>query len=89
MPTSSPAPFWKYADATPIKGAFDSSPIKSSAQPPVPASSSPVPARKASPARKETPVKQDAPKVEEVEEEDVGFDLTKSASLPVRVKSFY
>lgn len=82
MPTSSPAPFWKYADQTPMRvGAFDSSPIKGSALPPVPASSSPVPARKASPVRNGTSAKQEkeeAPKVEEVEEEeDVGFDLTK------------
>ncbi|KAG0646722.1 Fork-head transcriptional regulator 2 [Hyphodiscus hymeniophilus] len=76
MPTSSPAPFWKYADQTPMRG-FDSSPIKSSALPPVPASSSPVPARKVSPVRISTPARQEASNTEEVEEEDVGFDLTK------------
>jgi hypothetical protein len=84
MPTSSPAPFWKYADQTPIRGAFDSSPIKGSTLPPIPASSSPVPARKLSPTRNGTPAKQEkqeASKVEEVEEEDVGFDLTKYVAL--------
>jgi forkhead protein FKH len=85
MPTSSPAPFWKYADQTPMKLGFDSSPIKGSAYAPAPASSSPVPARKDSPTRNGTPTKQEVPKVEQLEEdeeEDQGFDLTKYASLP-------
>lgn len=92
MPTSSPAPFWKYADQTPMRvGAFDFSPIKSSAVPPVPASSSPVPARKTSPVRNGTPAKaekEESAKVEDVEEEDVGFDLTKYA-LPFPIQATY
>ena len=79
MPTSSPAPFWKYADQTPMRG-FDSSPTKGIALLPTGASSSPAPPRIVSPARSGMPAKhekQDASMVEEVEEEDVGFDLTK------------
>lgn len=63
-----------------MRGAFDSSPIKGSALPTIPPSSSPVPARKVSPTRNGTPAKQEkpeAPKAEDVEDEDVGFDLTK------------
>ena len=77
MPTSSPAPFWKYAEFgnTPMKGVgLDSSPIKGGAAP-APPSSSPAPAR--SPIRNGTPAKPAAPEPEEVEEEDEGFDLTK------------
>ncbi len=82
MPTSSPAPFWKYAEygGTPLRGsAFDLSPTKPS-QPGstlVP-SSSPAPVRRssaASPTRNGAPAKQDEP--DEVEEEDKGFDLAK------------
>jgi hypothetical protein len=74
MPTSSPAPFWKYADQTPMRG-FDSSPTKGSIRLPPPASSSPVPARKASPVRIGKP---EASKIEEnEEEEEEGIDLTK------------
>lgn len=98
MPTSSPAPFWKYADQTPMggAGAFDFSPIKGSgvSNAAVPASSSPVPARKnSSPVRNGTPAKVAREKEREkvvqqarvdgdVEDEDVGFDLTKYA-LPL------
>ncbi|TVY23643.1 Fork-head transcriptional regulator [Lachnellula hyalina] len=78
MPTSSPAPFWKYAEFgnTPMKGVgLDSSPIKGGAAP-LPPSSSPAPSR--SPFRNGSPAKQtSAPESEEVEEEDEGFDLTK------------
>lgn len=76
MPTSSPAPFWKYADQTPLRGGLDSSPIKSIALENGPPSSSPVPARKISPARNGTG-KQEPSKSDDVEDEDVGFDLTK------------
>jgi hypothetical protein len=80
MPTSSPAPFWKYADQTPMRGAFDSSPIKGSPLPTVPVSSSPVPVRNPSPARKSASMKQDKqdhPNFDELEEDGVGIDLTK------------
>ncbi|CZS95781.1 hypothetical protein WAI453_001612 [Rhynchosporium graminicola] len=86
MPTSSPAPFWKYADIgnTPMKGpSFDLSPIKGSAGggPALPPSSSPAPARRpsaASPTRNALPVKQeDADDIEDDEEEDQGFDLAR------------
>ncbi|PVH86806.1 hypothetical protein DL98DRAFT_480654 [Cadophora sp. DSE1049] len=82
MPTSSPAPFWKYADIgnTPMKGpSFDLSPVKGSAGgPALPPSSSPAPVRRssaASPTRNALPAKQEEP--EEIEEEDQGFDLTR------------
>lgn len=81
MPTSSPAPFWKYADygATPIKGAaFDLSPEKGLQPGPVlPSSSSPAPIRRpSSPTRNgTTALRQDIP--EELEDDDKGFDLTK------------
>ncbi|TVY21943.1 Fork head protein 1-like protein, partial [Lachnellula arida] len=78
MPTSSPAPFWKYAEIgnTPMRGVgLDSSPIKRGAAP-VPRSSSPAPAR--SPIRNGSTAKQpSAPEPEEMDEEDEGFDLTK------------
>lgn len=83
MPTSSPAPFWKYADygATPIKGAaFDLSPEKGLQPGPVlPPSSSPAPFIRPSapsPTRNGAPtLRQDIP--EELEDDDKGFDLTK------------
>ena len=76
MPTSSPAPFWKYADygSTPLRGsAFDLSPTK----PTLPPSSSPAPIRRTAAASptESLPV----PKQENIEEEDEdkGFDLVK------------
>ncbi|KAG4431053.1 hypothetical protein IFR05_013459 [Cadophora sp. M221] len=82
MPTSSPAPFWKYADIgnTPMKGpSFDLSPVKGSAGgPALPPSSSPAPVRRssaASPTRTTLPVKQEDS--EEIEEEGQGFDLAR------------
>ncbi|KAL2074575.1 hypothetical protein VTL71DRAFT_8353 [Oculimacula yallundae] len=85
MPTSSPAPFWKYADIgnTPMKGpSFDLSPVKGSAGgPALPPSSSPAPVRRrssaASPTRNALLVKQEEPEEIEEEEEDQGFDLTR------------
>jgi hypothetical protein len=89
MPTSSPAPFWKFVDygTTPMKGpAFDSSPVKASNAAPdlLPPSSSPAPVRRslaASPIRNiiaaKATVKTEEPIVEDIEEEDQGFDLTK------------
>lgn len=83
MPTSSPAPFWKYADygATPIKGvAWDPSPEKGVQPAPVlvPSSSpAPIPRTSAvSPTRNGVPAfRQDV--AEELEDDDKGFDLTK------------
>ncbi|KAH9900548.1 hypothetical protein F4778DRAFT_739430 [Xylariomycetidae sp. FL2044] len=82
MPTSSPAPFWKYADinSTPLKPVqFDMSPLKpldlpNSSSPPAPADDrSPV----ASPSRSSRAETQErAPAVDDDEEEG-GFDLTK------------
>ncbi|KAI0014136.1 hypothetical protein F4779DRAFT_612946 [Xylariaceae sp. FL0662B] len=85
MPTSSPAPFWKYADinSTPLKpGQFDISPLKplglpnSSSPPPAADDRSPV----ASPSRSgraETQERATVVEEEEEEEEEGGFDLTK------------
>ncbi|KAI0127723.1 fork head domain-containing protein [Xylariales sp. AK1849] len=92
MPTSSPAPFWKYAEigSTPLRAVpFDPSPSKpvlpgsSSSPPPVDGSHSPV----ASPTRstvrgetQETAIDAEEEEVVEEEEEDdddAGFDLTK------------
>lgn len=88
MPTSSPAPFWKYADigSTPLRALpFDPSPSKpalpgsSSPPPPVDESRSPLVSPSRSTVRSETPqVKAEpAPGVPEEDEDDVGFDLTK------------
>ncbi|KAI1082245.1 hypothetical protein F5B20DRAFT_532697 [Whalleya microplaca] len=83
MPTSSPAPFWKYADinSTPLKPSqFDLSPLKplglanSSSPPPAADDRSPV----ASPSRSgRADTLERASVVEEEEEEEGGFDLTK------------
>lgn len=79
MPTSSPAPFWKYADigSTPLRGpAFDSSPIKGPNNASViPPSSSPGPIA-ASPTRLGTPARRDFSTADEFDD-DQGFDLTK------------
>ncbi|KAH8909755.1 forkhead box protein K2 [Coniochaeta sp. PMI_546] len=82
MPTSSPAPFWKYADigSTPLKPPhLDLSPSKAVGV--IPASSSPPPVREKSPAAA-SPTR--AGREETLEttataepEEDGGFDLTK------------
>ncbi|KAK6952929.1 hypothetical protein Daesc_005226 [Daldinia eschscholtzii] len=91
MPTSSPAPFWKYADigSTPLKPSqFDVSPSKpmrrlanSSSPPPAAGDGSPVasPSRSTRSARPETHdrEKTTAPEDEEGEEGEGGFDLTK------------
>lgn len=83
MPTSSPAPFWKYADygSTPLKPAqqLDLSPSKLLG-PPLPQSSSPPPAPSKSPIP--SPTRPGRPPVDEPpspveDEEDKGFDLTK------------
>ncbi|KAI1156031.1 fork head domain-containing protein [Nemania diffusa] len=87
MPTSSPAPFWKYVDihSTPLKPPYDVSPTKPSAG--LPNSSSPPPHRRidhsptASPTRtsrgntleRVTAVE----KIEEDNEEEGEYDLTK------------
>ncbi|KAK4189565.1 fork-head transcriptional regulator 2 [Podospora australis] len=84
MPTSSPAPFWKYAElqATPLKStSLDFSPIKptsalppaSSSPPPPPRSKSPV----ASPTRPSSRLMADEPTSPAPIEEEQGFDLTK------------
>ncbi|KAK9419212.1 putative Fork-head transcriptional regulator 2 [Seiridium unicorne] len=91
MPTSSPAPFWKYADigSTPLRALpFDPSPSKpalpgsSSPPPPADGSRSPLASPSRSTVRSETPhVKSEpalaVPEEEDDEEEEVGFDLTK------------
>ncbi|RDW71335.1 hypothetical protein BP6252_07898 [Coleophoma cylindrospora] len=79
MPTSSPAPFWKYADygATPLR--YDESPIKGPSA--LPQSSSPPPPMRrssaASPTRSGSPQKRQMPVEEDLEDEDQGFDLTR------------
>jgi hypothetical protein len=85
MPTSSPAPFWKYADigSTPLKpvhAPFDLSPSKTlsgglrapSSSPP--RSKSPAPP---SPTRRSSRTPVDEPPSPVGEEDDGGFDLTK------------
>ncbi|KAJ4264733.1 transcription factor [Fusarium torreyae] len=81
MPTSSPAPFWKYADigSTPLKplGGYDISPTKAGGILP-PQSSSPPRGDKSplsSPSRPQKSSPQPLAEPAEVEEE--GFDLTK------------
>jgi forkhead protein FKH len=93
MPTSSPAPFWKYADigSTPLRGVpFDPSPSKpalpgSSSPPgPVDGSQSPIASPSRSTVRGETQettttvVAED----EDEEEDDAGFDLTRQVNPP-------
>ncbi|CAG8980415.1 hypothetical protein HYALB_00003980 [Hymenoscyphus albidus] len=85
MPTSSPAPFWKYADigTTPMKGpAFDASPTKGGGDLGVPPSSSPPPPRRAaamSPTRDGKSGRLVAIEADEAEddEEEGGFDLSR------------
>ncbi|KAK0711320.1 fork head domain-containing protein [Lasiosphaeris hirsuta] len=80
MPTSSPAPFWRYAayGSTPLKPAQFDSPSKALGGLP-PQSSSPLPAPSkspiASPTRPSRAAVEDPPSPVEAEEE--GFDLTK------------
>ncbi|TVY84934.1 Fork-head transcriptional regulator [Lachnellula suecica] len=78
MPTSSPAPFWKYAgvNSTPARGVgLESSPIKGGRSAAPPSSSPPAPSR--SPFRNDTPAKPPAvPEIEDIEDEPA-FDLTK------------
>jgi hypothetical protein len=82
MPTSSPAPFWKYADigSTPLKPPhLDLSPSKMAGIIP-PSSSPPPPAREKSPAA--SPTRDGREETMEITatvepEEDGGFDLTK------------
>jgi len=90
MPTSSPAPFWKYADigSTPMKGtAFDMSPIKGSKPGCNPPSSSPPPVRRTSatsPSRNGVATRLEMPDADELEDEDAGFDLTRYSIMSIR-----
>jgi forkhead protein FKH len=82
MPTSSPAPFWKYAEigSTPLRNPqFDLSPSKAlgtlppqSSSPPAAPAKSPAP----SPTRPSAAAVEEQPSPTELEE-DQGFDLTK------------
>ncbi|OAR00366.1 hypothetical protein LLEC1_00308 [Akanthomyces lecanii] len=82
MPTSSPAPFWRYADigSTPLKPmAPYESPSKTRGPMP-PQSSSPPPMSKSppsSPTRPQLPAQQAAEEPNAAEPDDEGFDLTK------------
>ncbi|KAF7561885.1 hypothetical protein G7046_g2260 [Stylonectria norvegica] len=84
MPTSSPAPFWKYADigSTPMRplGSYDISPSKPALGMP-PQSSSPPQANDKSPPSSPSRPQKSSPKraVEPIEEadEEEGFDLAK------------
>lgn len=88
MPTSSPAPFWKYIEyqSTPLKAPYDVSPIKASrlpnsSSPPAPTGANRSPS--ASPTRaSRTETIERVTAVEKIdedddEEEEGGFDLTK------------
>ncbi|KAI0402585.1 fork head domain-containing protein [Xylaria palmicola] len=83
MPTSSPAPFWKYVDihSTPLRASYDVSPTKPSG---LPNSSSPPPPAGAdrspivSPTRTSTLERvTTAEKIEDAKEEEGEYDLTK------------
>lgn len=82
MPTSSPAPFWKYADigSTPMKplGPYEMSPSKSAGPLPAPSSSPPRGDKSppSSPSRPQKSSSQDIAEPTEIED-DQGFDLTK------------
>lgn len=91
MPTSSPAPFWKYADigSTPLRPAaqYELSPIKSSGMPPQ--SSSPLRGNKSPPSSPSRPQKSN-PQEDldtEADDEDQGFDLTKYVQLLIFLHS--
>lgn len=84
MPTSSPAPFWKYADigSTPLRPStrytYEASPLKSTGV--LLQSSSPPAANKSPPSSPSRPQKQELredPEPDPVEGEEEGFDLTK------------
>ncbi|AEO69174.1 uncharacterized protein THITE_2119283 [Thermothielavioides terrestris NRRL 8126] len=86
MPTSSPAPFWKYADigSTPLRPpltSFDLSPSKTPSGVPIGSSSPPAAAQSKSPARSPTRSTSraavDASPSPAADDEDHGFDLTK------------
>lgn len=83
MPTSSPAPFWKYADigSTPLRPAahYELSPTKPGPSLP-PQSSSPLHGNKSPPSSPTRPQKPNPPEdldPTEPDEEEQGFDLTK------------
>lgn len=80
MPTSSPAPFWKYADigSTPLKpiASYELSPSKTAGPAPPPSSSPPPPAHKSLPSSPTKPQK-GTPDVEAEVDDEQGFDLTK------------
>lgn len=79
MPTSSPAPFWRYAELgnTPMRP-FDLSPTKDGGLG-LPQSSSPAPRRESagSPSRNNDSIKTEMPDVEDLQDEEPAFDLTK------------
>lgn len=82
MPTSSPAPFWRFADLgnTPKGTLYDLSPSKDAFVPPaLPPSSSPAPRRElaVSPSRYGGDLKTEMPDVNDSQDEEPGFDLTK------------
>lgn len=82
MPTSSPAPFWRYAELgnTPRGPLFGSSPVKdASAAAQLPSSSSPAPRRESvtSPTRNGGNIQNQMPDVDELQDEEPAFDLTK------------
>lgn len=83
MPTSSPAPFWKYADigSTPLKppAQYESSPTKPGGAMP-PQSSSPLRGHKSppsSPTRPHKPAPHEDLDATEADDEEQGIDLTK------------
>lgn len=85
MPTSSPAPFWKYADigSTPLKpmGPYEISPTKSSGD--VPAASSSPPQANKSPPSSPTRHQRPDPQLQshQLNDDARDFDLTKYTSL--------
>jgi len=94
MPTSSPAPFWKYADigSTPLRPShLDLSPSKGGLGNLLPPSSSPPPPARskspvASPTRPTRPAADDPPSP--IEEEGIGgFDLTKWVTSILSMKT--
>lgn len=88
MPTSSPAPFWRFADlgVTPLKiPGLDLSPAKGSdIRHDIPQSSSPPPRRDsgASPSKSGGEIKTEMPEADEIDEEPA-FDLTRFVKPPL------
>lgn len=93
MPTSSPAPFWRYADigSTPLKPyrPYEASPSKVASNVPPAASSSPAPLNKSpgsSPTQPQPQSQSAAQAALSAPDEEETFDLTKYVHIPFQLR---